>query len=307
MTEIDPTWLDPGASVYMWADLTDPTPAEAKILIDVFHFHELAVEDAGSALQYPKVEAYDGYLYLVLHGIDFKAAQHTFATHDIDFFLGPRFLVTIHDARHRSVADIRDQPERAGHLLAHGPVALLQRIVDTMVDHYNPEVDKLEDRLDKVETEVLSKPDVTVVRRILGLKRDIASLRRVALPQRDAVGRLARREFDLIPQQFAYGFRDIYDHLVRITDEALIFQDRVTGILEAHFSDMSNRLNEVMKVLTVIATIFMPLTVLTGAFGMNVLLPEFPGGRAAQFWWLTGIMLLLIGVMLWYFRRKRWI
>lgn len=306
-TEVDPMWLDPAAQVHLWADLTEPTPAEAKILTDVFHFHELAVEDAGSALQYPKVEAYDGCLYLVLHGIDYKASKHTFATHDIDFFLGRNFLVTIHDAHHRSVAEVRDQSERAGHLLVHGPVALLHRIVDTLIDHYNPEVDKLEKRLDAVETEVLSKPEPTVVNRLLALKRDIAALRRVALPQRDAIGRLARREFDLIPQQFAYGFRDIYDHLVRITDEALIFQDRVTGILEAHFSNISNRLNEVMKVLTVIATIFMPLTVLTGAYGMNMVLPEFPGGRTAQFWWLVGIMLGLSGLMLWYFRRKRWI
>jgi len=276
-------------------------------LTDVFHFHELAVEDAASSLQYPKVETYDGYLYLVLHGIDFETAQHTFATHDIDFFLGRNYLVTIHDGHQRSVAEVRDQCERDGHLLARGPVGLLHRIVDTLIDHYAPEVDKLEHRLDEVETEVLSVPHPTVVKSILALKRDISSLRRVALPQRDAIGRLARREFDLIPQQFAYGFRDVYDHLVRITDEALIFQDRVTGILEAHFSNMSNRLNEVMKVLTVIATIFMPLTVLTGAFGMNVPLPAFPGGDAVQFWWIVGIMLLLSGLMLWYFRRKRWI
>jgi magnesium transporter len=305
--DIDPAWLEPSANVHVWVDLAGPTPEESRILTDVFHFHELAVEDAASALQYPKVETYDGYLYLVLHGIDFEAAQHTFATHDIDFFLGRNYLVTIHDGHQLSVAEVRDQCERDGHLLARGPVGLLHRIVDTLVDHYAPEVDKLEHRLDEVETEVLSDPHQTVVKSILALKRDISSLRRVALPQRDAIGRLARREFDLIPQQFAYGFRDVYDHLVRITDEALIFQDRVTGILEAHFSNMSNRLNEVMKVLTVIATIFMPLTVLTGAYGMNVRLPAFAGGDAVQFWWILGFMLLLSGLMLWFFRRKRWI
>jgi magnesium transporter len=175
-----------------------------------------------------------------------------------------------------------------------------------LIDHYNPEVDALEERLDHIETEVFSSPNPTVVRKILALKRDIAALRRIALPQRDALGRLARREFEMIPQEFAYGFRDVYDHLVRITDEGLIFQDRVTGILEAHFSNVSNRLNQVMKVLTVIATIFMPLTVLTGAFGMNVELPVFPGGPAVQFWWVTGIMIVLSGIMLWLFRRRNW-
>jgi magnesium transporter len=145
------------------------------------------------------------------------------------------------------------------------------------------------------------------IRELLGLKRDIAALRRVALPQRDSIGRLARREFPEIGEKLAYRFRDVYDHLVRITDEALFLQDRVTGLLDAHLSNQSNRLNQVMKVLTVIATIFMPLTVLTGMFGMNVELPGFPGSLRAQFWWIVAMMLVLSGVMLWFFRRRRWL
>lgn len=305
--EVDPRWLTSSSQANLWVDLAGPTEAELALLGEVFHFHELAIEDARSALQYPKVEAYDGYLYLVLHGVDFESAGHTFATHDIDCFLGHRFLVTVHDGTHRSVEGVRAQCRRNGYLWARGPAEILHRIADALIDNYRPEIDKLERRLDEVETRVLEEPGPAIVRQILTLKREIASLRRVALPQRDAVGRLARREFEMIPAELAYGFRDVYDHLVRLTDEALIFQDRVTGILEAHFSNMSNRLNEVMKVLTVIATIFMPLTVLTGAFGMNVVLPGFPGSRAAQFWWLAGIMLAVSGVMLWYFRRKRWI
>jgi len=135
----------------------------------------------------------------------------------------------------------------------------------------------------------------------------VASLRRVALPERDAVGRLARREFPQITETVAYRFRDVYDHLVRLTDEAVFLQDRVTGLLDAYLSNQSNRLNQVMKVLTVIATIFMPLTVLTSMYGMNVPLPSFPGGQAAQFWWLCGFMLGISTVMLWVFRRMRWI
>jgi len=129
----------------------------------------------------------------------------------------------------------------------------------------------------------------------------------VALPQRDALGRLARREFPQIPDALAYRFRDVYDHVVRLTDEALFFQDRVTSLFDAYLSSQSNRLNQVMKVLTVIATIFMPLTVLTGLYGMNVPIPHFPGGEVTQFWWLLGIMLVLSGGMLWGFRRMRWI
>src|SRR6185295_11806189 len=136
-------------------------------------------------------------------------------------------------------------------------------------------------------------------------KRDVSSLRRVTLPQRDALGRLARREFPEIPDPLAYRFRDVYDNLVRLNDDAISFQDRVTGLLDAYLSSQSNRLNQVMKVLTVIATIFMPLTVISSMWGVNVPLPAFPGPAGSQFWWVTGIMLLISGVMLWIFRRMR--
>jgi magnesium transporter len=146
-----------------------------------------------------------------------------------------------------------------------------------------------------------------IVRQILELKRDLSSLRRVVIPQRDVIGRLARREFALVSDEMAYRFRDVYDHLVRLADEAILFQDRVTGTLEAHLSTASNRLNQIMKVLTVASTIFLPMTVLTGMYGMNVPLPHFPGGEAAQFWWIFGIMISLAAAMLALFRAKGWI
>src|SRR4029077_3132867 len=111
----------------------------------------LSVEDAMSAVQYPKIEAYDGYLYIILHGIENKAATHCFETHDVDFFLGPTYLVTVHDGDSRSIADLRDHATRNTKILGEGPVALFHRIVDTMVDHYRPEVEKLEERLDQLE------------------------------------------------------------------------------------------------------------------------------------------------------------
>jgi magnesium transporter len=146
-----------------------------------------------------------------------------------------------------------------------------------------------------------------LVRSILELKRDLAGLRRVLIPQRDALGRLARREFAAISDEMAYRFRDVYDHLVRLSDESIMLQDRVTGILEAHLSTVSNRLNLIVKVLTVMSTIFLPLTVLTGMWGMNIPLPTFPGGAAAQFWWIVGIMAGISASMLALFRRNRWI
>ncbi len=305
--EVDAAWLDASCDTLVWADIADPVADDAAFLDRVFGFHELAIEDAVSESHHPKIEAYDAYLYLILHGIDFRTVEHEFATHDTDFFLGPNYLVTLHDSSARTIPGVQDVIRRNGRIMGGGATALMHRIVDTMIDHYHPEVEKLEDRIDELEREVFNGPDPEIVRRLLDLKFDIAALRRIVIPQRDVVGRLARREFSIIDAEAAYHFRDVYDHLVRLTDEALIFQDRVNGLLEAHFSNVSNRLNEVMKVLTVIATIFMPLTVLTGAYGMNIGLPKFPGGDAVQFWWVFGIMLALSGGMLAWFRRRGWI
>jgi magnesium transporter len=176
-----------------------------------------------------------------------------------------------------------------------------------MVDNYRPEIESLEAHMNELEDQAIlgRKPDL--VRDILALKRDLASLRRVVIPQRDLVGRLARREFAAISDELTYRFRDVYDGLVRLSDEAMLLQDRVTGILEAHLSTISNRLNLVVKVLTVMSTIFLPLTVLTGMWGMNVPLPEFPGGAAMQFWWVAACMVAMAAVMLAVFRRNGWI
>ena len=305
--EVDPAWVEPSSGAVVWVDLASPTAEEAAILDKVFGFHELAIEDAVSESHHPKIEPYDGYLYLILHGIDFRAAEEEFSTHDTDFFLGPTYLVTVHDPTARTVPQVQGVIRRNGRILGDGSAALMHRIIDTMIDHYHPEVEKLEDRIDDIEKEVFNGAGSDAVRSLLDLKQDIGTLRRIVVPQRDVVGRLARREFPLIDAEVAYHYRDVYDHLVRLADEALIFQDRINGLLEAHVSNVSNRLNEVMKVLTVIATIFMPLTVLVGAYGMNVGLPRFPGGEGAQFWWVFGIMLALSGGMLLWFRKRRWI
>lgn len=304
---IDRSWLNPSSGVMVWVDIAAPSVPESLLLSDTFGFHELAVEDAMSQLQYPKIEPYDGFLYVVLHGLDFTKGDEGFATHDIDFFIGGNFLVTVHDGHSRSIEEIKEHCPRNHNILGEGPVALFHRIVDRMIDRYLPEVDELEEWLGELEEAVFSRPYPGIVREILELKRDISALRRIAIPQRDVIGRLARREQPEISSEMAFRFRDVYDHVVRLNDEALMLQDRVTGILEAHLSNVSNRLNEVMKVLTVVATIFMPLTVLTGMWGMNILLPRFPGSDAAQFWWIGGIILAITVVMLAAFRRKRWI
>ena len=308
VTSIDRSWLNPAANAFVWVDLAAPSIPEALILSDTFAFHPLSVEDARAEIHDPKIEAYDGYLYVILHGIDIRATgTQALATHDVDFFIGQTYLVTVHDGHSRSVTGMQENVARNNKIMAEGPVALFHRIVDAMIDHYRPEVDVLEDRIDDLEKAVFSRPDPKLIRQILDLKRDISRLRRIITPERDVIARLARRDFVDISTDLSFRFRDVYDHIVRIADDTTIFQDRISGILDAHLTNVSNRLNEVMKVLTVVSTIFMPLTFLSGLWGMNVALPHLPGGDGAQFWWLLGAMLITVGGMLTYFYRRRWI
>ena len=305
--KFDRAWLVPASDAVVWVDLAAPSIPESLILSDTFAFHRLSVEDALSERQYPKAEAYDGYLYVILHGIHFQKGDKRFRTHDIDFFVGPNYLVTVHDGDSGTIQELRDHATRNPKILGEGPVALLHRIVDGMVDSYRPEMDKLEDRIDDLEKQIFDSPNPSLVRSIRDEKRQIAGLRRIVTPLRDVIARLARRDCVDISTEMSFRFRDVYDHLVRVADDVLIFQDRITGMLDAHLSNVSNRLNEVMKVLTVVSTILMPLTLLTSVYGMNVPLPAFPGGASAQFWWLFGIMAAIAVVMLAMFRRKRWI
>jgi len=153
---VDPAWLRPGSGIVVWVVMDNPTPEEAKILSDVFHIHELAIEDALAEIHFPKIESYGDYLYLVLHGIDFHARHHTFKTKDVDFFVAPQFLITIHHGVSRSIAKVEQVCERNSQLLADGTAALLHRLIDALVDNYRPEIEKLQERLDKIETEVWS-------------------------------------------------------------------------------------------------------------------------------------------------------
>ncbi|MFA5911543.1 MAG: magnesium transporter CorA family protein [Vicinamibacterales bacterium] len=303
---LDPAWLSPDSGVVVWADVVEPTEADAAVLRDGFGLHELAVEAAVQREANPKVESYGKYLYVVLHGINFHAEEHKFETTETDFFLSTGFLVTVHDGQRRSIAHVSELCGRTDHILAEGPIALFHRIVDTMVDHYRPEVDEVEERLDVIEDRVIEDPAESTVGDILAVKRDITMLRRILVPQRDAVGRLARREFDIINQEMAYRFRDVYDQFARMADDGIMFHDRVTGILDAHLASVSNRLADVSKVLAVIATLFGPMTVITGLFGMNVPIPSLVGNPAYQFWEIVAVMVLSsLGLFVW-FRKSGW-
>lgn len=160
VSSMDRAWLNPASGALLWVDLAAPSIPESLILSDTFAFHPLSVEDAMAAIHYPKIEAYDGYLYIILHGIHFQADAKGFATHDVDFFLGGTYLVTVHDGDSRSIAALQDSVCRNPKMVGEGPVSLFHRIVDTMVDGYTPEVEKLEDRLDDLEKAVFDRSDL---------------------------------------------------------------------------------------------------------------------------------------------------
>lgn len=302
----DPAWLSPDNAVVVWADVAEPTDADGVTLRQQFGLHELPVEAALQRETHPKVESYGSYLYIVLHGINFQAADHTFETSETDYFLSPKFLITIHDGQRRSIKHVSELCTRSGHILAEGPVGLLHRIVDTQVDGYRPEVDEIETHLDEIEKQVIENPTDSLTADILGVKRDITALRRIVIPQRDVVGRLSRREFDMINQEMSYRFRDVYDQFAHMAEDAIVFHDRVTGVFDAHLASTSNRLANVSKVLAVIAALFGPLTVITGLFGMNVPLPSLIGRPEYQFWEVIVLMILSSAALFAWFKKSGW-
>ncbi len=158
----------------------------------------------------------------------------------------------------------------------------------------------------QIEKQVIEDPGETLTGDILAVKNDITTLRRIVIPQRDVVGRLSRREFDLIGQEMAYRFRDVYDQFVRMADDSIVFQDRVTGILDAYLASVSNRLANTSRLLAVIAALFGPMTVITGLFGMNVPLPTLLGSPEYQFWEIVGMMVVSSAILFIWFKKSGW-
>jgi len=223
VTSLDRLWLNAASGVELWVDLEAPSIPESLILSDSFGFHPLAVEDAMSPGQPTKVEAYDGHLFAVLRGAD----------GEVDFFVGPTFLVTVHHRPSKAVADFIDNARHSSRPLTEGPVGLFHKIADALVDTYRPVIDGLAERASGVERQVFEKPSAALVREVLDLRRDLFELRRVTGAQAHVVERLSRREFVDISTDMAFRFRDIHDHLVHVVDAADALRDRLDGLLTA--------------------------------------------------------------------------
>lgn len=223
VTSLDRAWLNPAAGTGLWVDLEAPSIPESLILSDTFAFHPLAVEDAMSPGQPTKVEAYDGYLFAVLRGTD----------GEVDFFLGPTFLVTVHHHPSKAIAEFVDNAKHSARPLVEGPVALFHRIADALVDGYRPAAAALRERTIGVEKQLFDKPSPALVRDVLALRREVFGLGRDAGAQRLVVERLSRREFVDISTDMSFRFRDVHDHLVRVIDEVDGLRDQLDGLLTA--------------------------------------------------------------------------
>jgi len=313
-------WLtrDEGA---LWVDMTGPTDSDLRTLREVFHFHPLAIEDATKQRQRPKLEEYEGYLFLTMHAVHAppqgagpsprphpgRDRAWGLAWDEIDVFFGPRYVVTVHAGPVPALDEARTRLAHAQPQLRAGADYVLYAIVDTAVDSYFPVIDRLDAALERLEDQLFRKPTARALDHIFALKRTLLHMRRVSAPLRDLVNGLTRRDLPLIGRQTTVYFRDVFDHLLRITDMIDTHRDLITGALDIYLSVISNRLNEVMKVLTVITAVFASLAVISGIYGMNFqrAYPPFdsPYGFAA----VLGGMAAITAVMLALFRRQGWL
>jgi magnesium transporter len=305
--EFRPEHLTERADAFHWIDLEDPTVQEAALLEDPFHFHPLAIEDCLSEVHHPKVDDYEEYLFIIVHGIRFDAPTDQFITRELDIFLGRNYLITHHRGPMRSITSAREQcGKNLQAAMPKGVDFLIHQILDQMFEHYFPNLDAIEDKIQLVQVEVFEHPTRETLDRIFALKRDVLQLRRICTPQREIIHRLSRGEFRVISPKGAVYFRDIYDNLYRIVDASFAYQDMVQGTLDAYLTAISNRLNETMKRLTVIGAIFAALTVLTGIYGMNFEhIPELHWRYGYLMVWV--LMAGITAGLLVYFKKKEWI
>ena len=257
----------------VWVDVEDPGPDHAAVealFRDVFRFHPLAIDDALHEQHVPKVDDWSQYLYLVFHSLDFDPDTDDLVLHELDMFLGPNYLVTYHTGPLALLDDQRRQLQRDnGERLKHGPDHLLYRIFDQGVDAYLAAIEHLDEAIDQAQDEVFRAATPATIQKIFQVKRSALRIHRTIAPQREVLNKLARDEYAQIDAKDRVYFRDVYDHLVRLHDITETLRDLISGALDTYLSALSNRTNEVMKALTVVSLVFLPLNLLAGFWGMN--------------------------------------
>jgi magnesium transporter len=278
----------------------------------VFPFHPLAVEDALKETNLPKVDDWSGYLYVVFRVPRIAPGSDVLEMHELDIFLGPNYLVTFHvapmeilEAERAAIA--RDPRDR----LRHGPDHLLFRILERAVDQALTSIEELDERVDDIQDAVLENATPKLLRSIFRIKRSAIHLHKTLGPQREVLNRLARDPYDPIREEHRVYFRDLYDHVVRIHDISESLRDLIAGTLETYLSVISNRTNDIMKTLTMVTVMFLPMSFLAGFFGMNffgepLALKSLPISRGLLFALTCGIMAISPCFMWIYAKRRRW-
>ena len=292
----------------VWVDLEAPTVDEDKILSSVFHFHPLTIEDARVTRNAPKVEAFADYLFFIVHGVKLETNSYNFLTKELDGYLGKNFVVTYHHENFRSIDAVKRQVRNSSFVCRRGADYLLHQILDEMVDLYLPIVDDFDNSINEIEERIFSqqRSNNAVLEEILSLKRSVARLRRITSKQLNVLYRLSHGEFPLIEDAHLPFYRDVHDHLQRVSDLADSYRDLITGLLDIQFNVVANRTNEIVKFLTIFSGIILPLSLIAGIYGMNF--ENMPELKSRNGYFITlGLMLAVAVLLLIYFWRKGWI
>jgi magnesium transporter len=277
---------------------------------EYFGLHRLALEDVINVHQRAKTEEYDGHIYLVARMV---RPDHGLDSEQVSMFLGGNFVLTFQEHPGDCFEPIRTRVRTAGTRIREaGPDYLVYALVDAVIDGYFPAIEKVSDRLEQLEDDVVQRPEGSVVERLHAMKHELLALRRAIWPHREMVNSLLRHESSLVSAQTGLYLRDCSDHTIQLMDIVETYREIASGLMDVYLSSLSHRMNEIMKVLTIIATIFMPLAFIVGLYGMNFDRGASPWNMPELGWrfgypLVLGVMILSTLGMLYYFRRKRWL
>jgi len=291
----------------LWVDVVDPSPDDLRLIGQEFQFHPLAMEDSVRRHQRPKLDHYDGFVFIVFYGIDVEGDRPV--TREINLFVGKNFLVTVHDGRLEAISETAqrwsDSVAQRGN---NGIGLLVYSVIDAIVDGYFPVIDDLTERVQDLEEAIFERRRLSphTQEEIFSLKKDLLAVQRVLGPERDVMNVLVRRDAPLFGEEQILYFQDVYDHLLRVADAVDQYRDLLTGALDAYVSVESQRLNEVVKTLTSSSIILMSMTLVASIYGMNFIhMPEL-GWHLGYAWALSLMMLIGAGLVV-VFRRIDWL
>ena len=313
---VQPAELKPGllraSQGTLWLDFeSEPIESCEPILRDVFHFHPLAIDDALRETHIPKLDDWGKYLYIAFHAVSFKVEDGARVdTDEVDFFLGDGYLVSHHDEKIPILDHVWDRCDRDPRILGEGPDHALYVVLDELVNSYMGAFQSIDEAVDELEDEILESSGRQTLASIFSLRRALVQLRRTLAPQREVLNSLSRGEYSVIDARDRIYFRDVYDHVVRLFDINESMRDQVSGALETSLSATNNRMNEIMKTLTLITTLFMPISFIASFFGMNFFSPSIPlgnwTGRAAFLVTLVLTAAIPLSFYAW-FHRQGWV